>query len=67
MFTPSVICFINIMKSVSRQMPGGLSRENYNADRLQLTHPYDEFWGRRKLASLGYQFQPDRASTSSIF
>lgn len=40
-------------------MPGGLSRANYNADRFQSTHPYDEFWGRRKLASLGYQFQPD--------
>lgn len=41
------------------QMPGGLSRANYNADRFQSTRPYDEFWGRRKLASLGYQFQPD--------
>ncbi|RJX84062.1 TonB-dependent siderophore receptor, partial [Escherichia coli] len=25
----------------------------------QSTRPYDRFWGRRKLASLGYQFQPD--------
>lgn len=41
------------------QMPGGLSRANYNADRFQSTRPYDEFWGRRQLASLGYQFQPD--------
>ncbi|CCG88693.1 TonB-dependent Fe(3+) dicitrate receptor FecA [Erwinia piriflorinigrans] len=41
------------------QMPGGLSRADYNADRFQSTRPYDEFWGRRQLASLGYQFQPD--------
>ncbi|QUG74346.1 TonB-dependent siderophore receptor [Erwinia sp. E602] len=41
------------------QMPGGLSRANYNADRFQSTRPYDEFWGRRQLASLGYQYQPD--------
>lgn len=40
-------------------MPGGLSREDYDADRWQSTRPYDRFWGRRKLASLGYQFQPD--------
>lgn len=41
------------------QMPGGLSRADYNANRYQSTRPYDEFWGRRQLASLGYQFQPD--------
>lgn len=41
------------------QMPGGLSRADYNADRFQSTRPYDEFWGRRQLASLGYQYQPD--------
>ncbi|MGE0970920.1 TonB-dependent Fe(3+) dicitrate receptor FecA [Klebsiella sp. WOUb02] len=40
-------------------MPGGLSRADYNADRWQSTRPYDRFWGRRQLASLGYQFQPD--------
>lgn len=40
-------------------MPGGLSRADYNADRWQSTRPYDRFWGRRKLANLGYQFQPD--------
>lgn len=40
-------------------MPGGLSRADYDADRWQSTRPYDRFWGRRKLASLGYQFQPD--------
>ncbi|MDU5618984.1 MAG: TonB-dependent Fe(3+) dicitrate receptor FecA [Klebsiella michiganensis] len=40
-------------------MPGGLSRADYNADRWQSTRPYDRFWGRRQLASLGYQYQPD--------
>lgn len=40
-------------------MPGGLSRADYNADRWQSTRPYDLFWGRRQLASLGYQYQPD--------
>ncbi len=40
-------------------MPGGLSRADYDADRWQSTRPYDRFWGRRKLASPGYQFQPD--------
>lgn len=40
-------------------MPGGLSRADYNTDRWQSTRPYDRFWGRRQLASLGYQFQPD--------
>ncbi|SFU79380.1 TonB-dependent Fe(3+) dicitrate receptor FecA [Xenorhabdus koppenhoeferi] len=39
-------------------MPGGLSRANYDADRWQSTRPYDRFWGRRQLASLGYQYQP---------
>ena len=32
-------------------MPGGLSRADYDADRWQSTRPYDRFWGRRKLAS----------------
>ena len=36
-----------------------ISRADYDADRWQSTRPYDRFWGRRKLASLGYQFQPD--------
>lgn len=40
-------------------MPGGLSRADYDADRWQSTRPYDRFWGHRQLASLGYQFQPD--------
>ena len=40
-------------------MPGGLSRADYNADHWQSTRPYDRFWGRRQLASLGYQYQPD--------
>ena len=40
-------------------MPGGLSRADYNADRWQSTRPYDRFWGRRQLASVGYQFAPD--------
>jgi Fe(3+) dicitrate transport protein len=26
-------------------MPGGLSRADYNADRWQSTRPYDRFWG----------------------
>lgn len=41
------------------EMPGGLSRADYDADRWQSTRPYDRFWGRRQLASLGYQYQPD--------
>ena len=44
---------------VEADMPGGLSRADYNTDRWQSTRPYDRFWGRRQLASLGYQFQPD--------
>ncbi|WP_437887330.1 TonB-dependent Fe(3+) dicitrate receptor FecA [Phytobacter sp. V91] len=40
-------------------MPGGLSRADYDKDRWQSTRPDDSFWGRRQLASLGYQFQPD--------
>ncbi len=40
-------------------MPGGLSRADYAADRWQSTRLKDRFWGRRQLASLGYQFQPD--------
>ena len=48
------------------QMPGGLSRASYNADRFQSTRPYDEFWGRRQLASLGYQFQPDQQHKFNI-
>lgn len=40
-------------------MPGGLARADYDADRWQSTRPYDSFWGRRQLASLGYQYQPD--------
>jgi outer membrane receptor for Fe3+-dicitrate len=47
-------------------MPGGLSRADYAADRWQSTRLKDRFWGRRQLASLGYQFQPMR-STSSTF
>lgn len=41
-------------------MPGGLSRADYNANRWQSTRPDDRFWGRRQLASLGYQYQPDQ-------
>ncbi|HBT14221.1 MAG TPA: TonB-dependent siderophore receptor, partial [Erwinia persicina] len=48
------------------QMPGGLSRADYNADRFQSTRPYDEFWGRRQLASLGYQYQPDTQHKFSV-
>ncbi|MGB9094923.1 TonB-dependent Fe(3+) dicitrate receptor FecA [Erwinia sp.] len=48
------------------EMPGGLSRADYNADRFQSTRPYDEFWGRRQLASLGYQFQPDQQHKFNI-
>ena len=40
-------------------MPGGLSRADYNANRWQSTRPWDRFWGRRQLAGLGYQYQPD--------
>ena len=47
-------------------MPGGLSRADYNADRWQSTRPYDRFWGRRQLASLGYQYQPDAQQKFNI-
>ncbi|WP_437615158.1 TonB-dependent Fe(3+) dicitrate receptor FecA [Erwinia sp. V71] len=48
------------------EMAGGLSRADYDADRFQSTRPYDEFWGRRQLASLGYQFQPDQQHKFNI-
>lgn len=32
-------------------MPGGLSRADYDADRWQSTRPYDCFWGRRLLVA----------------
>ncbi|MBH2867115.1 TonB-dependent siderophore receptor [Serratia marcescens] len=41
-------------------MPGGLSRADYNANPFQSTRPYDKFWGRRPLANFGYQYQPDQ-------
>ncbi|KHP05454.1 transporter [Salmonella enterica subsp. enterica serovar Havana] len=47
-------------------MPGGLSRVDYDTDRWKSARPYDRFWGRRKLASLGYQFQPDRQHKFNI-
>ena len=47
-------------------MPRGLSRADYNADRWQSTRPYDRFWGRRQLASLGYQYQPDAQQKFNI-
>ncbi|MBD2809443.1 TonB-dependent receptor family protein [Xenorhabdus sp. Vera] len=47
-------------------MPGGLSRADYDADRWQSTRPYDHFWGRRQLASLGYQYQPDNQHKFNI-
>ncbi|MEQ1968851.1 TonB-dependent Fe(3+) dicitrate receptor FecA [Xenorhabdus nematophila] len=47
-------------------MPGGLSREDYDADHWQSTRPYDHFWGRRQLASLGYQYQPDNKHKFNI-
>ncbi|MFJ5361529.1 TonB-dependent Fe(3+) dicitrate receptor FecA [Pectobacterium sp. CHL-2024] len=50
----------------SADMPGGLSRADYNADRWQSTRPYDRFWGRRQLASLGYQYQPDQQHKFNI-
>lgn len=47
-------------------MPGGLSRADYDANRWQSTRPYDHFWGRRQLASLGYQYQPDNQHKFNI-
>lgn len=44
----------------SADMPGGLTRADYDADRWQSTRPYDRFWGRRQLANFGYQYQPDQ-------
>ncbi|GAA0483957.1 MULTISPECIES: TonB-dependent Fe(3+) dicitrate receptor FecA [Tatumella] len=40
-------------------MPGGLNQADYQANRWQSTRPYDQFWGRRELAGVGYQYQPD--------
>ena len=37
-------------------MPGGLSRAQFNADPYQSTRPLDRFWGRRTVASAGYEY-----------
>ncbi|AWK43981.1 TonB-dependent Fe(3+) dicitrate receptor FecA [Photorhabdus laumondii] len=50
----------------SADMPGGLSRADYDANRWQSTRPYDRFWGRRQLASLSYQYQPDQQHKFNI-
>ncbi|MBB5366602.1 MULTISPECIES: TonB-dependent Fe(3+) dicitrate receptor FecA [unclassified Janthinobacterium] len=41
-------------------MPGGLTAAAYARDPYQSTRPYDNFWGRRNLASLAYEYKPDR-------
>lgn len=42
------------------EMPGGLTQAQYDRDPYQSTRLYDSFWGRRDLASLGYEYQPDQ-------
>ncbi|GAB3386432.1 TonB-dependent Fe(3+) dicitrate receptor FecA [Azotobacter armeniacus] len=38
------------------QMPGGLSKADFDDDPYQSTRPVDEFWGRRHLVGLGYDY-----------
>ena len=42
------------------EMPGGLTTAAFARDPYQSTRPYDNFWGRRNLASLAYEYRPDR-------
>ena len=42
------------------EMPGGLTTAAFARDPYQSTRPYDNFWGRRNLASLAYEYKPDR-------
>ncbi|OYO29701.1 TonB-dependent Fe(3+) dicitrate receptor FecA [Janthinobacterium sp. PC23-8] len=41
-------------------MPGGLTSAAFARDPYQSTRPHDNFWGRRNLASLAYEYKPDR-------
>ena len=42
------------------EMPGGLTTAAFARDPYESTRPYDNFWGRRNLASLAYEYRPDR-------
>ncbi|MPQ56215.1 TonB-dependent Fe(3+) dicitrate receptor FecA [Duganella sp. FT27W] len=47
-------------------MPGGLTRAAFAADPYQSTRPLDNFWGRRNLASLAWEYKPDRQRQLSV-
>lgn len=47
-------------------MPGGLSRADFNADPYQSTRPKDRFWGHRNLVSAGYEYKPDATRQLSV-
>ena len=47
-------------------MPGGLTTAAFARDPYQSTRPYDNFWGRRNLASLAYEYKPDRQHQLSV-
>ena len=47
-------------------MPGGLTTAAFARDPYQSTRPYDNFWGRRNLASLAYEYKPDRQRQLSV-
>lgn len=48
------------------EMPGGLTRAAYASDPYQSTRPLDNFWGRRNLASLSWEYKPDRLRQLSV-
>ncbi|MET0266657.1 MAG: TonB-dependent Fe(3+) dicitrate receptor FecA [Duganella sp.] len=48
------------------EMPGGLTTAAFARDPYQSTRPLDNFWGRRNLASIGYEYQPDRLRQFSV-
>jgi len=47
-------------------MPGGLTTAAFARDPYQSTRPLDNFWGRRNLASLSYEYKPDRQRQLSV-
>ena len=51
------------------QMPGGLSKADFDADPYQSTRLKDKFWGRRTLVNVGYDYKQDdrQFSVNSFF
>ncbi|TLP60039.1 TonB-dependent siderophore receptor [Pseudomonas mosselii] len=51
------------------EMPGGLSRADFDADPYQSTRLKDKFWGRRTLFNFGYDYKQDdrQFSVNSFF